>query len=362
MITFSDHTAAYTVMYIGFPVLIFISLKRPSSDDPFSLNNTSIIKGMAILLIALHHFAQAVPGSHMRLFVASGYLSASMFFFLSGYGLASSYLINGNKLEGFIQRRLFRVVIPFVIVNILTLIYNYYSGDMVPNVLDIAYILGLKLLDCVMWYVVVTLMLYMAFYLIYKYLDTPLSHIVLVIFIMNYSVTCYLFHVHTYWFMTTFAFPIGIITEYYNKYTVHFARRYRPHLIVAAAFTFMISYYVVYMNINGYALICTYISSFSFLLIVLCILLTYRLQSRLFNALGIISYELYLVHNKVINPHVINTFGESQYLIVVFIALVVILSVVLHKALRYLIVHFPSKIRNSTIATVESAPVRIDML
>ena len=88
-------------------------------------------KGIACLMIVLHHYLHLTgdyaPGTfyqHPVGYIISahfGYIFVSLFFFLSGYGLAESETRKPTTLTEFAQRRLTRIYVPFVLTNLLAI-------------------------------------------------------------------------------------------------------------------------------------------------------------------------------------------------------------------------------------------------
>lgn len=123
---------------------------------PISYDDTTRLKGMAILLIVLHNFFHALPGASLEneflfdinntyyyfqsiihsfrtpdilklfteFFSFFGHYGVALFIFLSGYGLASKYASSGFSFSGkmyFIWKRILRfwkVIIPLIPVSI----------------------------------------------------------------------------------------------------------------------------------------------------------------------------------------------------------------------------------------------------
>ena len=134
-----------------YAILIFILLykiKFKSNNNEFiSKDTTMYLKGYSIVIIAIHHFCLNIsnPGI-LFVFTKIGYLGVSVFLFLSGYGIAKSFQKKG--LNNFIAKRLKKVYIPFVIINIITMILYYiFLNDKYSFTNIILYASGIKLLE-----------------------------------------------------------------------------------------------------------------------------------------------------------------------------------------------------------------------
>lgn len=136
----------------------------------FSLSKdaSTCLKGLACLLIVLHHWCSGLSGIGydgflVKLFThAGGITGVAVFFFLSSYGLSRSQQIKKDTLKSFFTKRLVRVYIPLVMTNVLWLMLRYDGQDLLQTVLQI---LNLKdLLDIVTWFCNVIIVCYIIFY------------------------------------------------------------------------------------------------------------------------------------------------------------------------------------------------------
>lgn len=84
----------------------------------FSKNNTAWLKGFSALAIMVSHFLFQFDGYPRILNLVSA-ICVSVFLFLSGYGINESYKEKG--LDGYWERRLKRVLIPYWIVMLVQL-------------------------------------------------------------------------------------------------------------------------------------------------------------------------------------------------------------------------------------------------
>lgn len=129
---------------------------------------STCLKGLACLLIVLHHWCSGLSGvgyssSLVKLFTqAGGITGVAVFFFLSSYGLSRSQQKKENTLTSFFTKRLVRVYIPLVITNVLWLSLRYEGQELVQAIFQI---LNLKdLLDVVTWFCNVIIFCYIIFY------------------------------------------------------------------------------------------------------------------------------------------------------------------------------------------------------
>lgn len=136
----------------------------------FSLSKdaSTCLKGLACLLIVLHHWCSGLSGAGYDSFLvelftqAGGITGVAVFFFLSSYGLSRSQQKKKDTLTSFFTKRLVRVYIPLVITNVLWLSLKYEGQELVQTIFQI---LNLKnLLDIVTWFCNVIIVCYIIFY------------------------------------------------------------------------------------------------------------------------------------------------------------------------------------------------------
>ena len=94
-------------------------LRKPPSLTGLDRRTTDVLKGMAILVIMVHHMVLRMshPGI-LLLFRGIGYLGVAVFFFCSGYGMTVSAEKKGIAYaDGMFRKRLLMIYLPAVAVN-----------------------------------------------------------------------------------------------------------------------------------------------------------------------------------------------------------------------------------------------------
>lgn len=90
-----------------------------------SRNLTDLVKFLACLMIALHHYSQGmvIAGTHNPIYMLfstqGGWLGVAIFFFLSGYGLMRSDLMHHLSLVQFMKKRLLKTYLPAMLISLL---------------------------------------------------------------------------------------------------------------------------------------------------------------------------------------------------------------------------------------------------
>ena len=108
-------------------VLIYL---LPMNDDYLGVKSTLGLKGFLALGIIFHHLSQWVTtGSEFSNFAYMGTYIVSIFFFLSGYGLYYQNEHKPNYMNGFLYKRLSRILVPVLFISLIYLVYRVANGQ-----------------------------------------------------------------------------------------------------------------------------------------------------------------------------------------------------------------------------------------
>ncbi|WP_418323183.1 acyltransferase family protein [Segatella sp.] len=168
-----------------------------------SLSESNAMKGLAILMIMIHHFEQSsLTVDCLSVFRAFGPVGCGIFFFVSGYGLTVSC---SPKNQAYWIRRILKIWIPFMLANIVYLVSGYqeYGGGKIDEL--ILYLIGVKLVNGHCWFIHALVYLYIG-YALASYLKRELYlYLLPVLFGLAYSGIN-----HSVGSMSWMAFPLGI--------------------------------------------------------------------------------------------------------------------------------------------------------
>ena len=273
---------------IIFSLILFfcgiLSKERHLKTDMLSIDHTNTAKGIACVMIVIHHIA-GIEG--LNIFSPFGGIGVCIFLICSGYGLSISYKKHG--LKDFIIKRFFRILIPFLVVNVITYIY-LFSTSKDYLILTNTYIF---------WYVYYIIVVYIIFYIIYKFFykyRILLINIAIALYseLKGYPVTI----------QQIFSFSMGIlIFEYSNKLILIDNNKCKVFIgfsliILSVAFLLLKNIFKIYNN--------NYLINVSNCLMIIfgavgIIILSYFLLKKKYISLalkfiGKLSYEVYLVH------------------------------------------------------------------
>ncbi|WP_300279053.1 acyltransferase family protein [Peptacetobacter sp.] len=340
-----------TLVYLSIFIIVLYNIKILSFNDynenPLSMSNGNAIKGLAAILIVLHHISQRIENPGKLLFFRYiGYLQVAIFLFFSGYGLMKSYKSKKGYLEGFWKKRIPKIVIPFILANILFLaVYRLVLHTKFSMYEIITCTLGLRLIDGFKWYVIAIIVLYVGFYLTFKYLKENLSIFGIFLVVTSYNYICFKLGQGEWWYNATYCFLIGIIFANYEKYLINIIRKY--YLIVTTILLTSFIYTFI-SNIHKSNIYMAMISSILFVLVCPCILMKCELNSRILKFLGGISYEIYLVHRMFLD--ILMGMSNKYLYLLICISMSILLA--------YLFSIFSKKIVNTYIFLINSNRIK----
>lgn len=116
-------------------ILLFIAViiyLLPINRNYLSVQSTVGLRGFLALGIIFHHLTQWVStGVEFENFSYMGTYIVSIFFFLSGYGLYFQNEKKENYMDGFLYKRLSKILIPFLFISLIYLLYRGLNGQII---------------------------------------------------------------------------------------------------------------------------------------------------------------------------------------------------------------------------------------
>lgn len=106
--------------------------RRPSELAPFDKDRTLPLRGLLALLVVIGHCDLKMPGSGLLRVLHMATPAVSVFFFLSGYGLVRSVLRNRDGyLVDFLPRSFIKIGVPLVVATIAACLFLRFMGEAV---------------------------------------------------------------------------------------------------------------------------------------------------------------------------------------------------------------------------------------
>ena len=221
-------------------------------DDFDSLGHSKSILGYFTIYIVLHHLVQQVGAENagvMSFLENVGVCMVGLFFFYSGYGLATSYNKKENYLKGFIRSRLIPVLLPMYLCNLIFFACKYVSTKPESVGQIILELLGVSLINTHMWYMIEISILYILFRIVYGLIKNQKIALTVmgILVVIMITVSLLLGHGNNWfqgewWYNTTFVFFLGMLYERFRTPLVAFIRKYYAKVAVVAAVLFLLLY------------------------------------------------------------------------------------------------------------------------
>ena len=304
-----------------------------------SKDASTCLKGLACLLIVLHHWCSGLSGMGYDNFLvklltqAGGVTGVAIFFFLSSYGLTRSQLVKKDSISLFFTKRLTKVYIPLVLTNVLCLALKYSGQSFVQSFLQILNV-GV-LLDLATWFCNVIIVCYVIFYVSNRLKKDWMKILVNWILMLSLAVAlvayfpnrpCYVY--------SLVAFPLGgmvaILQDKMNM-TKLMMITFLPVVAFFGSMAMFCTGYKTYLFAN---LCCSAVILCLMLILVelrnnrmsLIFELVYSLKKPA-SFIGLYSYEIYLLHNKFLMLH--SDYHVTVWYPITFVLIVLPLAVVL---------------------------------
>lgn len=321
------------LILIALILILFTGVKVANIDEwqkePLSLETSKAIQGFAAVAIIIHHLSQALMerAGALAIFSEFGVLFVGIFFFFSGYGLYTSLKTKEDYLRGFLRKRLVTVLIPFYMCNFVFVICACICGMKFKGLELVSVLTGWTLLNSHMWYIVEIVILYLAFYLFYRFIkNRTAATIAMAVFVVlmiigslllghgdDYS--CRYWFQGEWWYNSSFLFVLGIIVSKHSEAVSKIAKKFYYLLLIATAFlsgvlgiatSYMLANYSYWSEVPGVDP--AYDDKFRclsvqlpwiiiFVAFVLLLMMKVRFGNPVLKFLGSISLELYLIHN-----------------------------------------------------------------
>ena len=297
-------TDTVTLAYI----LLLVSAVRPAKGaDCLSKDSTVSMRGLFALTVVLHHLsAYAYSGMTFPYFSYVGFISVSVFFFLSGYGLMTRFGQQGKEyLSTVLTRRIPRMIVIYLIA---TVIYALAFMAMGYNV-TLRYVLWSFVsgspLALNSWYILTLVLLYLCFCAVFalfgknKLLSVAATTLVTLCYILFMHAKGYDYH----WYMSTPGFAVGIFWAAYKDRIHSFAEKkwWLWTAIIAVLFlaAYRLSGITMIWSVPGLNLGSRLAAGALFPILVVLLSMKLTLGGKVLTFLGGISLELYLFHGLV---------------------------------------------------------------
>lgn len=304
---------------------LFISHKK---DIPFEKvykqDTTNGLKGIFGLIIVLHHFMLGTVYNYENVFYiayqCAGYLSVSVFMFISGYAFERTA---GRKTitVKIVFQRIIRIYLPFVVATSVSALINRVSFS--EWLWDIC-TLSSKIENgrySAIWFVMAILYISLISLIICRFCSKDNIRILLMfIGIVAWTVFWIAMGVNSHWYNTMYCYLLGyIVSKYKDRFYAFFVRHFVVSLItdlflLAGAFSLQL-----FTRWKWLEIIC----ALSIAMLSFIVSLKVEFSSIHWKFIGKISYELYLIHGTIITlVYNINEFYSNLFVILALVLIV----------------------------------------
>lgn len=328
----------YSICFTILAIVFFVNIKIDENNSFLNKFNTDSFRGVAIVCIIFHHVIQQIknPGVLMP-FRGIGYLFVSYFFFLSGYGLAISYLNKDNYLKDFFRKRMSKIYIPFLFVNLINLLINIVIFNKVYTFFDfIKSLIGIELMSCAMWYIIAIIFWYITFYFVFSYIK-KINKIIIILFSISliWFIICNSLGISKNWYDTAFIFPIGVFVGLKKDFVKNQILKNYNMLLILSFVVFIVLFLINFGKVDTISIIIRAIAAITFIIFFIILLIKIDLsRNKVSFFLGTISFELFLIYDRLLNILDIGGKVTGMNLILYFI-IIVILSYILNNISKY---------------------------
>lgn len=275
------------------------------NEDYLSLENTLPLRGTLSIFIVIYHISGHMKHTTLlNAFSQIGYLIVAIFFFLSGYGLYYGYKNKNNYMKGFLLKRLPVVLIPYIIVTAFQGVCLIFMGESIKISDFFASLLGYRMFDETTWYICMLTVLYIVFYLSFRFLSENKSTVVFIILFLLVLTVFMVLPLEAKWTRSIIAFPLGVMwCKYKNKIDNIIRNNYYINLLLSGL-AFLITCFVkiagVYLNSNLIVFLGNALSSITVCILLSIILNKITLKNKVLLWIGTHSLEIYLYHNIIL--------------------------------------------------------------
>lgn len=257
-------------------------------QSPLKKDKLEILRAILPLCIIAHHLSYI---DFLKEFRSWGPIVNAVFFAISGYGLAVSYQVKGEEyLRGLLFKKVLRLLLPLLIVTSIYLIC--FNSDPIRTVFHNLVANGTSPLPY-SWFVYVLMLMYVFFYIAYKFLPDNIRNISVVVLVLVYMVLAYKVGYNKIWFYSVVAFPAGL---YYSDYEARISSMLKSRWVLGFVSFLLIC--ILAFTISVHQTITDYIYIAALPLVIFMLLSRTDIQnlnSSVVTFLSKISFEVYLL-------------------------------------------------------------------
>lgn len=288
------------------------------NNNYLSPDNTKKEKGIAAILIVLHHLSQRVKVAGPFVILGyTGFILVAVFFFISGYGLSYGVQYKHNYLKGFFRKRLLPVLVPYWIVSTIDIVLYLIKGTVFTPMQYVLSYIGVDTITGT-WFVTTILIMYLMFWTAFK---SKRSYTVLGLCLIVYCIICFNFNLHSSYTASIAAFALGVFWNKIDRRMITwFRERYYLKLLIILGIFGLMFFGRLVLSDKGFdneivQLILRNFTSVLFVFVLIAVTQKVQFTGRTLEWLGNISYELYIVHYVLLS--MLSGINPNMYMVAV---------------------------------------------
>ena len=334
-------TICMIVLVLVMAGTLIIGCKKGDEKTFFDKDNTGVMRGLFSIVILLVHVPTQYQNTIQDMIGSFAYVGVSFFFMTSAYGLMLGFLKNPDSLKHFFRKRLIKLLIPMVLVNILFfgsafLVLKEFHFDILFNVNK---------------WILQLLFFYIIYFVTFRFVKKSIKvkTIIVSTAVVAFSFLAYFFYEYMpfSWASESFGFIYGLILAQYKSVFFSFSQK-KWFLKTALVGAMSMVFGVLYLKFKYAIFVGDYIVKIMLCLFITLLILLINTKISLSNFAGRflsgVSYEIYLVHTHVFM--ILSTLFAHMSS-GTFIILSIVISLLSAKIVNMLSVLIQSKIKSN---------------
>ena len=318
----------FITLYLLLPISFLPGFKKRNVTDHISSDTSTELRGLGMALIVLAHAVGNNSNTATFFFYVSAILGVGACFLLSGYGLYKSYHTKEGYMDHFLIPKFSRVLIPYLILLVVDhVITAVLTGSFQIRSLFIE-LLSLKINTHLLWYIKVQLLLYLFFYVGFRFLDEKKAILCVFVLTALFIAIAIIAGLQIYWYNTCLFFPLGIILAKFDRKLIPLIVSWKGIILSSLSFVFVFLVIFFFGRMQIELLIDTfYILSFLSLMVGL---FSRWGGSFVLTLMGKLSMELYLVHVLFIGRNPWNLYSPQKvwtYLLLLSVSIILCIPI-----------------------------------
>lgn len=331
--------------YAILTIAVILSIRKKKENEVvFDKASTTALKGIMCLYILLHNLGLDYAGNSEAARIIcdhSGTVAVSVFFFLSGYGVFTGYLNNGEKfLKKLLLNNAVRLYVISVFIN--AVIYlSFFRGqletkDLLLKLFNLDFFNNFNRMNRHGWFIPTIITMYLIFSLA-VYLCSKLKNkhnvligVIIVAFIaLSLRICAHIFDNGGMYTKGLPCFGLGLLYAYFKPFVDKYSNKYCWLITSVGLVASAVSFIFFWAGAAGY------IMNF----IIVAISTKYRYDNKVILFIGKISLGIYLF--LYLSSLILQKFLYNQYLWVIFNTLLIFaLSIAMHYLIELVVWFF----------------------